>query len=162
MFLSTNSPNMPSMPRHILQHRNTHRELLTIGKALIPLGIRIKLLLIDTRELVRINRQQLILLVPVTHKSGTPAAIRLLEEEAESTVCLGVDFAAVDGEALRNGRFHLGNGSRGVGGDVCRHAVAAVHDKGAFVHAGLGCGDKVFMVDSAGPGGVYVGVWVEN
>lgn len=158
MLLSTNSPNMLSMSRHIPQHSNTHRELLTIGKALVPLGIRIKLLLIDLRDLVRINRQQLILLVPMTHESGTPAAVRLLEEETESAVCLGVDLASVDGETLRNGRFHLGNGARGVGGDVCCHAVAAVHDKGAFVHACLGCGDEVFIVDTAGPRGVYVGI----
>lgn len=98
----------------------------------------------------------------MTHESGTPVTIRLLEEKTESAVRLGIDLASVDGETLRNGRFHLGNGARGVGSDVCCHAVAAVHDKGAFVHAGLGCGDEVFIVDTAGPRGVYVGVWVED
>jgi hypothetical protein len=37
-----------------------------------------------------------------------------------------------------------------------------VHDKSAFVHAGLGSGNEVFIGDSAGPGRVYVGVFVKD
>lgn len=64
--------------------------------------------------------------------------------------------------SLRDCGLHLCDGSRGIGRDVARYAVAAVHDEGAFVHAGLGGGYEVFVGDSAGPSGVDVCVWVED
>lgn len=162
MLLSTNSPNMSSVSGHIPQHSDAHRELLTVGKTLVPLRIRVELLIIDTWDLVGIDRQQLILLVPMTNEPGTPSAIHLLKEEAESAVRLGVNFAPINREALRDCRLHLGDGASSVGSDVCGYSVAAVHDKGAFIHAGLGRGNEIFIGDSAGPGCVYMGVFVED
>ena len=162
MLLSTNSTDVPSVSGHIPQHSNTHCELLTVGKTLIPLRIRVELLIIDTWDLVGIDRQQLVLFVPMTNEPSTPATINLLKEEAESAVCLGVNFAPINREALRDCRLHLGDGASRVESDVCGYSVAAVHDKGAFVHTGLGSGNEIFIGDSAGPGCVYMGIVMED
>ncbi|RDW76326.1 putative pentafunctional AROM polypeptide [Aspergillus mulundensis] len=129
--------------------------------------IRIQLLHIDLGKPTRHNREQLILLVPVPHVPRSPAGrprfrIDLLEEEAEPAIGLGIDLDAVDHEALRDGRLELGDGARGVGRDVAREPVAAVHDERALVHACFRPRDEVSVVQAAGPGRVDDGVGVED
>lgn len=162
MLFSTDSTNMSSVSRHILKYVDTHRKLLTVGKTLVPLRIRIEFLIIDAWDFVRIDRKQLVLLVPMTNEPGAPAAVDIFKEETESAVCLSINLASVNCEALRDCRLHLGDGTGSVGGDVRGYSVAAVHDKGTFVHAGLGAGNEIFIMNSPGPGRVYMGVLVED
>lgn len=58
--------------------------------------------------------------------------------------------------------LHLCDSARGGAVDVGGAAVAAVHDEGAFVHAGLGGGDEFAVGGESSPGGVDVGVGVED
>lgn len=99
----------------------------------------------------------------MTHILGPPLTLEFFgPKEAESTVALGVDFTAIDHEALRDSGFHLGGSAAGLGIDISTDAMAAVHDKDAVVHAFLRRGDEVEVMSPTCPGGVDVRVWVEN
>lgn len=78
------------------------------------------------------------LLVPMPHVPGLPLPLLCLEpKEAESAVALGIGFGAIEVEALRDRRLHLGHRARGLGVDVGADPVTAMHDEGARVHATL-------------------------
>ena len=135
MLLPRRSPNMPPMPRHIPQHTHAHRQLLTISQTPIPLRKRSKPLLINHRDPIRIDRNQLILLIPMPHQPRAPAAINLFEEKAEPAIRLCIYLAPLDREPLRDRRFHLRHCSCAVRRDVACYTVAPVHDECASVHA---------------------------
>lgn len=162
MLFPRRCSNMSPMSWHILQHSNTHSELLAVGKTLITLRVGVKLLLIKLRKFIRIDRNQLILLIPVPDKARTPAPVSLLKEETEAAICLCIDLCAVNGESLSDSSFHLGDSAAGIGRDIGRDTVAAVHDKSALVHSSLGGCYEVLVGDSARPGRVHVGSGVED
>ena len=164
MLLPIRIPRLPPMPRHIPQYLHPHRALLAISQKPIPIRIGRQRISIELRHLPRIHGDQLILLVPVAYKPCLPlsAGCILLPEETEPAVSLGVDFAPVEDEPLRDGRFHLCYRARRVRRDVCRGPVHAVHDEGAGVHAALRGADEVLVEGAARPGRVDVGIWVKD
>lgn len=83
-------------------------------------------------------------------------------EKAEATVALCVHLTAINGEALRDGGFHLGDGSGGFPIDIGRGAVAAMHDERALIHSSLRGGNEIQVVRSTCPGGVNVRIWMED
>jgi hypothetical protein len=86
----------------------------------------------------------------------------LLPEKAKSAIAFGVNFAAVDYEALRDGCFHFCHGAEARRRDVGGGSVAAVHYEGAFVHSCLGTGDEIEVMGAFCPGGVNVSSRVED
>lgn len=136
------------MARHVQHNLYAHRRLLTIRQIPISAWITLQPLIIQLRNPPRIHRNQLILLIPMADKTCAPLALQraislLAPEEAEAAIALGVDGAAVQHEALRDRGLHLGHGKQARRRDVTGHAVAAVHDERAAVHAGLRPGDEV-------------------
>lgn len=162
MFLTRRRAHMPTVAWHVLGNGNTHCQLLTVRQTLVPLRIRVQLLLIHLGYFVRVNRDELILLIPVADETGAPASFNLLKEEAEAAVSLSIDLASVNGEALCDRRLELGDGAGGVLRDVCRRTMASMHDEGTLVHARLGSGYEIPVRDAAGPCGVDVGIRVED
>jgi hypothetical protein len=155
-------PDMSSVTRHVLENGNTHGSLLAVSQVPVALWISLELLGIERRHDSRVDRDQLVLLVPVADEAGAPTTIgSLLEKEAEAAVRLGIDLGSVNHKTLRDGRLHLGDGALRAGRYVGCSAVDAVHDEGALVHAGFGALDKVAPFHSARPGCVYVGIVVE-
>jgi hypothetical protein len=153
---------MTAMPRHIHQHLNTHSLLLKVRQIPIPRRIRHCLLLINLRKLCRINRQDLVLLIPMANEPRPPYIIHFYKEKAEPAVGFDVEIDVVVHKALCNCCFELGDCARAGWVYVGGAAVAAVHDEGALVHAGFGGRDEVFVGYPAGPGGVDVGIGVED
>ena len=162
MFLRIPRPFMAAMPRHIHQHLNTHSLLLKVRQIPVPRRIRLRLLLINLRKPCRINRQDLILLIPMANKSRSPNIPYSFEEETEAAVSLDIELDIVIDKTLCDCCFELGDcvdaGWVYVGGA----AVAAVHNECALVHAGFSGGDEVFVGYPPGPGGVDVGIGVED
>ena len=63
---------LPRMPRHIQHYLHPHRLFLTVRQIFISHRKPFQLLLIQPRHLFRINDNQLILLIPMPHKSRPP------------------------------------------------------------------------------------------
>ena len=162
MLLQILRPNMPSMTGHIHQDFDAHSSLLEIRKIPIPRWILLRLLLVYTRNPRRVRGNDFVLFIPMTHQAGAPFPIHLLEEEAEATVSLDIKLNIINDEALRDGGFELGDRVGAGGVDVGSAAMAAVHDEGALVHTGFGCGDELGVRDAAGPGSIDVCVGVED
>lgn len=168
----------PAMARQIEQYLHPHRLLLQVRQMTITRRIRAQPLVIQHRHPIRRHGDQFILLVPMPDKDGAPLAaqlrvigvvgLHLLPEEDKAAVALGIGLthaagvAGQPGEALRDGRLHLGDGAGGRGVDVGGAAVDAVHDEGAVVHAGLRGLDEGPVVGQPRPGRVDVGVRVED
>lgn len=117
------------------------REFLAIGQIPIANGVLGGFLLIDFGDAGGVDGDQFIFFVKVAGVVGAPFAVLFGPEVDEATVGFGVGLdVVVEGEALGDGGFHFGDGARAFGVDVGGHAVHAVHDEGAFVHAGLALG----------------------
>lgn len=63
---------------------------------------------------------------------------------------------------MRDGGLHLCHSPGPSGVDVCADSVATMHNEGAPVHPSLRCFNEIFMVSSACPCCVDVGVRMEN
>lgn len=153
---------MSPMSRHILQHGDTHGELLAIRQTFVSLRIRVELLLVYSGNLVRVHWQKLILFIPMTNKLSTPPPINLFKEKAEAAISFGVNLAAVDGESLGDGCLHFGHCTSSIGCDICCHSMAAVHNESTFVHTRFRGRHEILVVNAAGPGSIHMGIFVEN
>lgn len=98
----------------------------------------------------------------MTDQSRAPVSVDLLEEEDEAAIGFDVKSDGVVGEALGDGSFKFSYSVRSSRVDISGAAMAAVHDKSASVHAGFGGGDEFGVWDAARPGGIDVGVGVED
>ena len=98
------------------------------------------------------------------NKPGPPLSslIHLHPKETKPTVTLGIHLTPINDKPLRDGSFHFRDRARGLGVDIRRNAVAAMHDECTLIHAGLrGC-NEVEMVCTAGPGCEDVCIWMED
>jgi len=118
MLASIQIASLPSVTRHIQLNLNSHRLLLAIRQIPVADRIALQLGLIEMRYFCRIHRNQFILLVPVPNITRSPFIGSLLPEEAEPTITLGVDFAALDVKPLGDGGLHFGCRSCSCGVDV--------------------------------------------
>lgn len=167
MHSSIDAVGFSPVARHIQLDLDSHALLLAVRQITIPGRVLHKFLIIQSRCLPWIDGDQLILLIPMPDKTSSPLPSSrprrfLFPEEAEAAVGLSVDLAPVNKKTLRDGGFHFGDGPEAVGSYIAGGAMAAVHDEVSPIEIGLGDLDEVLIPGLARPGGVDVGIGMED
>lgn len=116
------------MTRHVFGNSSTHGQLLAICKNFVSFGVRVELFLVQHGDLARVHRDELVLLIPVADKPGTPASVNLFKEETEAAVRLSVHLATVNREPLGDGGLELCDRTSRVLCNIGGRAVAPTHN----------------------------------